>query len=99
MGALLGLVATLAAIVFAVRAWQRRAVERAQPGRRADQPILITDYGEIDLAVRLQHCPCGGAYSVRGEGPSGDRVRVAHVECRRCEREAAIYFDVHEVRH
>ncbi|MDX2167988.1 MAG: hypothetical protein SF182_13015 [Deltaproteobacteria bacterium] len=99
MGALLGLVATVAAIVLGLRAWQRRAVERAQPGRRREQPISITDYGEIDLAVRVQKCPCGGGYSVRGEGPSGDRLRVAHVACRHCGREASIYFDVHEVRH
>jgi hypothetical protein len=99
MGALLGLVALLAAIALGLRALQRRAVERAQPGRRPEQPIAVSDYGEIDLTVRLQRCPCGGHYSVRGEGPSGDGVRVTHVECRRCEREAAIYFDVRGVLH
>lgn len=99
MGALLGLAALLAAIVLGVRAWRRRAAVRAQPGRRRSHPIPIQDYGEIDLAVRLQRCACGGGYGVRGEGPAAAGLRATHLECRRCEREAVLYFDVREVRH
>ncbi|MEO8601423.1 MAG: hypothetical protein ABI629_02495 [bacterium] len=99
MGALLGLVALLAAVVVGLRAMQRRAVARAQPGRSAGQAIPITDYGEMDLSVRLQSCPCGGRYNIRGEGPAADGLRVAHLECRRCERPTAMYFDVRGVLH
>jgi len=99
MGALLGIVALLAAIALGVRALRRRARARAQPGRRREQPIAIRDYGEIDLTVRLQHCACGGRYGVRGEGPADDGVRVVHVECQRCERDVALYFDVRGVLH
>ena len=66
----------------------------------ADMRIAIADYGEMDLAVAAQTCPCGGLYTVRGEGPgSTPGRRVAHLECRRCEREAWMYFDVSQVRH
>jgi hypothetical protein len=99
MGALLGLVAVTVGIILGLRAMQRRAVARAQPGRTAEQPIPITDYGEMDLAVRLQSCPCGGRYSIRGEGPAADGLRVAQLECRRCEREVSMYFDVRGVLH
>ena len=99
MGALLGLVAVTVGIILGLRAMQRRAVARAQPGRTAEQPIPITDYGEMDLSVRLQSCPCGGRYSIRGEGPAADGLRVAQLECRRCEREVSMYFDVRGVLH
>ena len=100
MGSLLGLVALVAAIVVGLRLMRRRAVERAQPGRSAEGAIAIRDYGEIDIAVRLQRCPCGGGYELRGEGPDArPSIRVAHLECRRCEREAWVYFDVSGVLH
>ncbi len=100
MGSLLGVVALVSAVALGVRAWQRRSAERAQPGRRSDHPIAVTDYGEIDLAVRLQHCPCGGRYLLRGEGPARQQgLRIARLECRRCEREAELYFDVTGVPH
>lgn len=99
MGSLLGLAALLAALVVGLRLLRRRAIERAQPGRSAERAIPIRDYGEMDIAVRLQRCPCGGGYALRGEGPDAAGVRVAHLECRRCEREAWVYFDVSQVRH
>lgn len=100
MGSLLGLVALLAAIALAVRAWRRRAAERAQPGRRSDRPIAIEDYGEIDWAVRRQRCACGSSYALRGEGPARQPgLRIARLECRRCERETELYFDVSGVPH
>jgi len=100
MGSLLGVAALIAVIAVGMRLLRRRAVERAQPGRSADRAIPIRDYGEMDIAVQLQACPCGGRYLVRGEGPgSAPQLRVAHLECRRCEREASMYFDVSEVLH
>lgn len=100
MGSLLGVAALVAAIALGVRTWQRRAVERAQPGRRSDRAIPITDYGEIDLTVRLQRCRCGGSFVLRGEGPARQTgLRLARLECRRCERETELYFDVSGVPH
>lgn len=100
MGSLLGLVALAAAVAAGLRWAGRRARERGQPGRDPARPIAIHDYGEMDLAIAQQRCSCGGRYAVRGEGPGNPaQVRVAHLECRRCDREAWVYFDVGGVRH
>ena len=100
MGSLLGVAALIAAVAVGARVLRRRAREWSRPGRDPDRPIAIADYGEMDLAVAAQTCPCGGRYTVRGEGPgSTPGRRVAHLECRRCEREAWMYFDVSQVRH
>ncbi len=100
MGSLLGAVALLVAIALFARAWRRRLAERHQPGRGAAAPICITDYGEMDAAIATQVCRCGGRYDVRGEGPGpAQHQRVARLQCRRCEREALLYFDVGAVRH
>jgi hypothetical protein len=100
MASLLGVTALIVAVIIGVRLLRRRAGERAQPGRSPDRAIAIRDYGEIDVAIAGQTCPCGGDYSLRGEGPAaGAQLRVAHLECRRCEREVAVYFDVSQVLH
>lgn len=100
MGSLLGIVALIAAVVIGVRLLRRRATERAQPGRSPERAIAIRDYGEMDFAVSTQTCVCGGRFAIRGEGPgAGPQLRVAHLECRRCEREAVVYFDVSQVLH
>jgi hypothetical protein len=101
MGSLLGLAALIAAVAVGLRLLQQRAAERARPGATPATAIPITDYGDIDLAVRMQTCRCGGRFSVRGEGPAShpDTLRVARLECRKCEREQRLYFDVSTVRH
>jgi hypothetical protein len=102
LSGLLGLAALIAAIVVGLRLMRRHAVERAQPGRTQATAIAIHDYGEIEIAVRLQTCGCGGRFALRGESPVGDAerpLRVALLECRRCEREQRIFFDLSEVRH
>lgn len=100
MGSILGLAALIAAVAVGLRALRRRAAERAQPGRSPARAIAIRDYGEMDLAVALQTCPCGGRYALRGEGPgAASQLRIARLECRRCEREVALYFDVSQVLH
>jgi hypothetical protein len=98
----LGLAALVAVLAVAIRLIQQRAVERAQPGRSRETAIPIEDYGDMDLAVRMQTCRCGGRYFLRGEGPLPDAdrpMRVAHMECRRCERQQRLYFDLSAVRH
>ncbi len=98
MGALLGLVALLAAAALGwrrARAWRREA---SRPGRSERTAIRVTDYGEIDAAVMRERCRCGSRFTVRGEGSRG-AVRVVRLECHRCERERIVYFDLREVRH
>lgn len=98
----LGIAALVAVLVVAVRLVQQSAFERAQPGRSPATAIPIEDYGDMDLAVRMQTCRCGGRYILRGEGPLPDAerpLRVAHMECRRCERQRRLYFDLSAVRH
>lgn len=100
MGSLLGLTALIAAVAVGLRRWRRHVRARAQPGRDAAHPIAIRDYGEMDFAVAAQVCPCGGRYALRGEGPGATpQLRVTHLECRRCERDAWVYFDVSQVLH
>ncbi len=102
IGSLLGLVVLIAVIAVAIRVLQRRAYERGQPGRTAASAICIEDYGEIDIAVSTQSCRCGGRFALRGEGPlpkAGRPLRVARLECRKCERELRLYFDLSTLRH
>ena len=102
LSSLLGLAALVAAIAVGLRIMQQRAAEKAQPGRTPDTAIAVHDYGEIEIAVRLQTCACGGRFALRGEGPVGGTerpLRVAMLECRKCEREQRLFFDLSEVRH
>ncbi len=101
MGSLLGLAALIAAVVAGLRYLQQRAADRARPGATPTTAIPVVDYGEIDLAVRMQTCRCGGRFAVRGEGPASrpGSLRVAHLECQKCEREQRLYFDVSTVQH
>jgi len=101
MGSLLGLAALIAAVAVGLRMLQERAADRARPGATPATAIPIADYSDIDVAVRIQACRCGGRFIVRGEGPADvpGSLRVAHLECRRCEREQRLYFDMSTVRH
>lgn len=101
MASLLGLAALIAVIALGVRMLQQRAADRARPGATPATAIPITDYGDIDIAVRMQTCRCGGGFEVRGEGPAAapGALRVTQLECRKCEREQRLYFDVSTVRH
>lgn len=102
IGIFLGLAAVIAVGAVAIRRLQERAIERALPGRAPASAIPITNYAEIDVAVRLQACRCGGRFTLVGEGPARyeDRnLRMVSLECRRCERERSLYFDLTELRH
>jgi hypothetical protein len=101
MGSLLGLAALIAAVAIGIRMLQQYATERARPGATPAKAIPIDDYGDIDVAIRMQTCRCGGHFIVRGEGPAShpSGLRVAQLECRKCEREQRLYFDVSTVRH
>ena len=102
VGFLIGFAVLVAIAVTGVRVLQRRAAERAQPGGSPATAIPIENYAEIDVAVRMLSCRCGGRFVVRGEGPAalaGRRLRIAHLECRRCQREHSLYFDLTDIRH
>jgi hypothetical protein len=98
----IGGAAFIAVLVVAVRMIQQRAIERTQPGRNPDYAIPIENYGDMDFAVRMQTCRCGGRYLLRGEEPllqAHRPLRIAHMECSRCERPRRLYFDLSAVRH
>ena len=102
MNLVLGLSVLAAVLVVALRLIRRWLVERRRPGRSPATALRVEDFGDIDLAIGLQTCGCGGRFTLRGEGPlPGDPrpLRVAHLECRRCERELQLYFDLSDVRH
>jgi len=100
--AALAIAVILAVGAALIRHLQSRAVDRARPGRSPETAIPIENYADIDVAVRMQSCRCGGRFVVRGEGPSehhGHPLRVTHLECRSCEREQRLYFDLSTLRH
>ena len=101
MASLLGLAALIAAVVLGLRTMQTRAADRGRPGATPTTAIPVVDYSDIDVAVRMQTCRCGGRFAVRGEGPVSrpGALRVAHLECRKCEREQRLYFDMSTVQH
>jgi hypothetical protein len=98
IGLALGLAALVAVVVVGWRRLRRRRMEVTRPGRSEATAIRVSDYGEIDLAVLAQRCACGGRFTVRGEGSRGT-LRIVRLECRSCERERTVYFDVRAVRH
>ena len=104
MGSLLGIAALIAAVALGIRMLpEQYATERARPGATPAKAIAIDDYSDID--VRHPHadgCPLqAGHFIVRGEGPASHPtgLRVAEFECRKCERQQRLYFDVSTVRH
>ncbi len=98
---LLGIAVAIAAAAVGARKLRDHLHERSQPGQSQATAIHIMDFAEIDLELRRQSCRCGGRFVSLGEGPvRGTRpLRVAHLECRSCERERRVYFDLSEIRH
>jgi len=94
--------AVLAALVaVGLRAW-RRLGERARPGRSPRTALPVNQFGDIDMVVAAERCPCGSRFSLRGEGPLRGRdssIRMARLECPRCARERVLYFDLREIVH
>jgi hypothetical protein len=99
---LLALALLLAIAAVAWRSWRRRTAERALPGRSPNTAIRIEDYSDIDAAVQLETCGCGGRFVLRGEGPVRGYMaflRMTRIECRGCARVRVLYFDLRTVRH
>jgi hypothetical protein len=102
MNLLLSLAIVLVLAVCGVKLFQQWRLERARPGRSQASAIPIENYADIDVTVRLQSCPCGGRYAIRGEGPvtgTARPLRTTHLECRRCNRERVLYFDLTNLKH
>src|SRR4029453_13502799 len=99
MGSLLGLAALIAAVALGLRILQQQAAERARPGGPPATAIPIADYSDIDVAIRMQTCRCGGRFTVRGVGPTHpDTARAPHLEGGTGGREPRLSFDGRPVR-
>jgi len=96
VNALLGLAALVAALLVVGRAIASKRREAQRPGARPATAIAVSDFGEIDAHVLARRCVCDGRYASLGEGPVAgqEHLRFVRLECRDCEREALLYFDV-----
>ncbi len=93
--------ALVVALAFSGRRFYRRARLRrallALPGARAENAVVVGSFEEIDAEIQRRRCPCGGRYDIRGESSretDGRRLRVIGVECRFCEKQMWLFFDV-----
>lgn len=78
-----------------------RAAKRGV-GRRAEAPMSLRSFHELDPAVEAARCACGGSLIRLGEGsrstPLGE-LRVVRCECAACEEEVDLFFHIAELRH
>ena len=93
--------ALVVALAFSGRRFVRRTRLRramlALPGARVENAMPVGSFEEVDAEVRRRRCPCGGRYDVRGESSreeGGKRVRVMGLECKFCEKQVRLFFDV-----
>jgi hypothetical protein len=101
----LALTAITAVAAVAMRrlalAGRRRRV-RERPGSSPDRCIPVRSFAEMDAALDVRACPCGGRYERAGEGTretAGRRLRVARLVCRACEEGQEVFFDTTDVLH
>lgn len=104
-GAIFGLAILVAVGAVGARWWgRRRARERfereraARPGYSAEHPVKIASFAEIDDAIALWRCPCGGLLDRIGEG-ARPGMRVVRCACVVCEEDVDLFFDLSELRH
>ena len=99
----LALVAALAVASWRlVRRLRARRMLRRLPGVTADNAMTLSSLEAIDEEVARRRCHCGGRFDVRGEGSPGDgsrRLRSLMLECRFCEEQSRLYFDVSRLYH
>ena len=98
--------ALLVALAATGQRWhKRRRLRRLLlqlPGASADNATAVASFDAIAEHVHQRRCPCGGRYDAFGEGSQttdGRRLRVVQLECRFCERQTRMYFDVTTVFH
>ncbi len=106
MGGGLFAAAILAALgAVAVRGLRRRRERRSReraalalPGRSAERAIPIASFAELDDAVELARCPCGGLLERIGEA-ARPGLRVVRCACLTCEEDVDLFFDLRGLRH
>jgi hypothetical protein len=93
--------ALVVALTFSGRRLYRRMRLRrallALPGARSENAVVVGSFEEVDAETERRRCPCGGRYDVRGESSretDGRRLRVIGLECRFCEKQVRLFFDV-----
>ena len=102
---LLALVAIAAVVGVAMRRLSlaaRRRVAWEGPGSSPNRSIPVRSFADMDAALAVRACPCGGRYERTGEGTrqaDGRRYRVASLVCRVCEEGQEVFFDTTDVLH
>ncbi|MBU6283218.1 hypothetical protein KGQ64_13325 [bacterium] len=102
--------ALLAALVAALVASGLRRARTARirreirdlPGSAPETALAVDDFGEMDAAIALRACPCGGRPTLAGEGSrevDGRRFRVARLVCPSCEEEQFVFFETTRLFH
>ncbi len=77
---------------------RRRELELAsRPGLSAENPLRITSFDEMDDAVEMTRCPCGGLLDRIGEG-SREGMRVVRCACLTCEEDVDLFFELSQLR-
>jgi hypothetical protein len=75
---------------------QRLTAFRTAPGGSPEHPIPVTAPSVVEVKARATPCPlCASQLRVRehaAETLGGERLRVAHVACVRCEFQGTLYF-------
>jgi hypothetical protein len=93
----LALLAALAA--SGRRVWKRRRFRSAVAalgGGSRETALAIDAFSDIELHLVTRECPCGGllaSLGERSEKQDGRILRIARVECRRCEERFEVWFD------
>lgn len=98
--------ALLAALTASGLRWvrrlrRRRALAALDGGSRASA-IRVDGFSDIEEHVARRQCPCGGRLVSHGERSESDgkvMLRVARVECDRCEERGEVWFDVSRAYH
>ncbi|MEE2960867.1 MAG: hypothetical protein VYA34_08990 [Myxococcota bacterium] len=77
------------------RLWLEKRTWEKRDGNRSTRPLSIRRFDEMEAHMRASPCACGGMFVLRSEGSrnlGGQRIRVVHAECTRCEREVDFFF-------
>ena len=92
--------------VIAVRGFRRAKARRQAatalklPGASVETALDVKSLREIDDFILDQSCACGGGFRPMGErsvvDEDGRDLRVARLECGRCEAERLLFFRLNE---
>ena len=77
--------------------WRRERAWLREPGRMLERPRVVSGYSHAEDIARSARCRCGGLLDIKAEGTAkhdGREVHVIRLQCTRCERAAALYFEI-----